>query len=34
MLKKFNELLLKDKVYLIGGLSLLVIVILFGLFNC
>ena len=31
MLKKFNELSLKDKAYLIGGLSLLVIVISFGL---
>ena len=33
MLKKFNELSLKDKAYLIGGLSLLVIVISFGLLN-
>ena len=32
MLKKFNELSLKDK-HLIGGLSLLVIVISFGLLN-
>ena len=33
MLKKFNELSLKDKAYLIGGLILLVIVICFGLLN-
>ena len=33
MLKKFNELSLKDKAYLIGGLILLVIVISFGLLN-
>ena len=33
MLKKFNELSLKNKVYLIGGLFLLVIVFCFGLLN-
>ena len=33
MLKKFNELTLKKKAYLIGGLSLLVIVTCFGLLN-
>ena len=33
MLKKFNELTLKKKAYLIGDLSLLVIVTCFGLLN-
>ena len=33
MLKKFNELTLKKKAYLIGGLILLVIVTCFGLLN-
>ena len=33
MLKKFNELTLKKKAYLVGGLILLVIVTCFGLLN-